>query len=268
MDATTYSLFRIDLAARLAPTVAIALAAAGAAVAAGLYVKRMVTPTRRIDGECGTTELEFALALPVFLVSVLTVVQMALMVNATLVVDYAAFCAARSAAVWLPQDTPGEAAHTIAATPSNASAKWTRIRGAAVLAVTPISPRITSFRFGIVSPPERTPVDGTTLAKLARAADVAANRPVDWARVALDAANKSVYADWFTQVDLVDSRGRSQRQFADGGTVTAMVTHDFEMAVPLAGPGIGAVFGKRYIPVIGGYYVPISSSYTLQVAHS
>lgn len=66
---------------------------------------------RRVQGECractGTVMAEFALVLPIVLLIMSTIIQMALIANASLVVRYAAFAAARSAIVSFESEMPG-----------------------------------------------------------------------------------------------------------------------------------------------------------------
>ena len=58
--------------------------------------------------ETATAMLDFVLIFPIFTTIVLVFTQLALLINARLVVSYAAFAAARSAVVWLGED-PQEA---------------------------------------------------------------------------------------------------------------------------------------------------------------
>ncbi len=257
-------MLRPELLARIAPLALACAACALVSVAIARYAALRVPRLRRPFAEHGTSELEFTLALPFFLMSVLTTVQIALMVNANLVVDYAAFAAARSASVWVPQDVGDEGTNSIAAAGTN-SEKWSRIRRAATIAVLPISPRMLGFRFGLAQPPSPMQLDGPALAELAEKADVQPNRSIDYVRLGADMLNKWLYADNFTDVVLVDGGGNAQRQFSTGAPLTARVTHKFEMAVPFAGPILGAAFGQRYLGLFGGYYVPIAASYSLMV---
>ena len=215
----------------------------------------------------GSSELEFALALPIFLLSVLTTVQVALMVNARLIVDYATFCAARAAVVWLPQNTRTEPPFVLLPVESDQSEKRARIERAARLAVLPISPRISRFRFGLSLPAATQQFDGASLARLVTAADRTVGARIDPLRLGAAAVDKWIYAASFTEVSLQDDCGQPRDQGVLC-TVTARVTHKFEMAVPFAGPALGSMFGERYVPIIGGFYVPISADYTLMVAPS
>ncbi len=55
----------------------------------------------------GVQSLAFVLTLPLFLMILLFIVQVALLMIGLVTVNYAAFAAARSAAVWIPADVPG-----------------------------------------------------------------------------------------------------------------------------------------------------------------
>ncbi len=263
-----YSVLRPDLIQAIAPLL-LMLVGLGLVTLWSMRAIAVRTAARRRwrPDERGTSELEFTIALPVFLVSVLTVVQVALMVNAYLVVDYAAYCAARSAAVWLPQSTPGEPERQLAADEEDTSEKRSRIRRAAAIAVLPIAPRLSRFRPWLTIPAPPQPIDAATLARLA------AVRPQDGAtltpgRLAFALLEKWPYAWWGTEVSLRDDHGNPATSFADSTTVTARVTHKFEMAVPFAGPALGYALGDRYIRFIGSFYLPITTSYTLMLAAS
>ena len=124
-----YELLRWELVARLIRPLGVLLVAALLATSLGVWlVRRRPRLARLRRGEVGTAELEFAAAFPWFLLSVFIAIQMMLVLNATLVVDYAAFCAARSASVWASED-------------ADEGEKWDRIERAARLATVPISPR-------------------------------------------------------------------------------------------------------------------------------
>lgn len=259
-----YSLMRPELMLRLIP---LALGATTCMLLAFGTVRMLASRVRRIRLRLdthGTTELEFAIALPIFLISVLSTIQAALMLNAHLVVDYAAFCAARSASVWVPQDVHGEAANVLAGTHPDSSEKLRRVHMAATLAAIPISPRATTFRFGLI-PLARTDADATTLAKLARAVRQNEQAGIAYRQLALDVMNKWPYAYWATDVELRNAGGRAVRQFNSSEPITAQVTHKFEMAVPFAGRVLGAALGERYLGWFGGYYVPITASYALML---
>jgi len=265
MNLATYSPLRLELLTAILP---IATACVGCCGLTWLTGRFLLAPIRRrfsvrLD-DWGTSELEFALALPVFLVSVLTAVQMALMVNGMLVVDYAAFCAARSAVVWVPQALPDEPANTIADPEQNDSEKWRRIRGAATIACTPIAPRLSQFAFGFLPrPPSNVSAAFQELATI-NSSNLSGVISLPLGRDALD---KWLYSDLYTDVALLDGGGQPTAQFPADAPITARVTHRFYMNVPFAGQAIGTVFGDRFAWIFGPYYVPLSASYTLMAAH-
>jgi hypothetical protein len=268
VDVAHYTFLRIEFLRAILPA---ALGCAGFAVmslASGRFLsacarRRLLRPL----GDHGSSELEFALALPWFLVSVLVTIQMTLMVNAMLVVDYAAFCAARSAAVWLPQTVPNEAANSIAPPDDTDSEKWSRIRRAASLSCIPISPRLSSFAGGFLQLPAAA-ITAEQFQALAALGDPMPGQTISPLRLGIDTLDKWFYSALFTDVSLYGQDGMPRTDFPGDTPVTARVAHKFYMNVPFAGPLMGRVFGHRYFWLIGPYYVELSSSYTLQMAHS
>jgi hypothetical protein len=93
-------------------------------------------------GDSASASIEFLLVLFPLLVIVLTVWQFAFMINARLHVGYAAYAAARSAAVIIPKEigTEGSSDYEPEGVLNNDAAKWKRIRRAAVPGVLAISP--------------------------------------------------------------------------------------------------------------------------------
>jgi hypothetical protein len=87
--------------------------------------------------EKGAAAVEFALSAPVLLALVLLVIQFALVAVARRAVEGAAFAAARSAVVWIPDDD-GEGANRLRLV--GTSAKRDRIERAAALALLPAAP--------------------------------------------------------------------------------------------------------------------------------
>ncbi len=260
-----YSLLRPELLSEVAPLLAGFLACTAVTLFAGQWMMRRlpgVALLRRLD-QLGTSEMEFTLAFPFFLMMVLTTIQMALLINGTLIVDYAAFCAARSAIVWIPQDTPGESANTVANPEQNSSEKWTRIRRAATLACVPISPRASSF-LGFRLPIGAGAIDAGGIGDVAQAGGGSDNG-VNYARLSLDVIDKWPYASLYTDVALLGADGNARTQFAAGSPVTARVTYRFYMNVPFGGSALGAALGRRFLGVLGPYYVPVTASYTLMM---
>jgi hypothetical protein len=91
-----------------------------------------------VFGESGTATVEFCMVLPIVLFLGLVLVQSTLLMVGNQFVNYAAFAAARSAIVYIPQDysATGEPRNTIIA--QEGKPKFDAIRAAAYLAVTPV----------------------------------------------------------------------------------------------------------------------------------
>lgn len=175
----------------------------------------------------GGAMVEFALVLPFLLMIVLVMVQSALLMGGQLCVNYAAFCAARSAAVQVPRDMglneppnwPGDR-------------KLERIRLAAVWAVLPIS-------YGGF---ERSYSQGEVLRDgLERFFDRYGQEPPGWIDDRL--GRKLAYADRHTEVELADPRqtqtyslesGEEYTGFAANADVTVEVSHVLHLSVPFA----------------------------------
>ncbi len=70
---------------------------------------------RRLHGDqAGSVQsLSFVLTLPIFLMFIMMIVQVSQLMIGLIVVHYAAYAAARSAAVWIPAELPGELANCI-----------------------------------------------------------------------------------------------------------------------------------------------------------
>jgi hypothetical protein len=265
MRVAAYSLFRRDLMVALAPLLLGGAASLGAAVASGRFLAaRLPRAGRRRLGDRGTSELEFAMAFPVFLMTVLVTIQIALLINATLVVDYAAFAAARSAAVWVPEAVSGEPANVIGNS-KLFSPKWGRIQRAAMLSCLPLSPRISGIIAAFIGQPADYPAGA--LRAIAQRGAPQPNAGIDYAHLAQDFVDKWPYTYAYTSVELVDAGGRPRRQF-DGGTITAQVTYDFYLNVPFAGRLLGTLGGGRRFGfgLLDPFYMPIEASYTLQSA--
>ena len=100
--------------------------------------------------ESATASMEFLMVIVPFLVIVMTVWQLAFMLNANTHVGYAVFAAARSAAVIIPAEMDGEEEGKLTKA-SNAVTKWTRINRAAIPGVLAISPGSAENAFGVAA---------------------------------------------------------------------------------------------------------------------
>jgi Flp pilus assembly protein TadG len=177
--------------------------------------------------ESGTAMLDFVLTFPFFVMIVLIVIQFALMVNARIVVSWAAFAGARSAIVW---------------TDDGLEVAKKRAQRAAAVACTAISPRPAfSIPFTDVGA-ELLVAHGKTnvLHRLARVSGMH--------RYALAATDVEVKA------------GSEKGEIGPHDPVTVTVTYQFHLAVPYADGVFSRAFGG---PRFGGLVMPIRETYTL-----
>lgn len=90
------------------------------------------------SADAGTAAIEFALLFPIALMIVLVMIQSSLLVAGNLAVHHAAYVAARSAVVWVPENLSYGESRNVVGNPGG-SAKLHRIHSAAVYAVMPVS---------------------------------------------------------------------------------------------------------------------------------
>lgn len=183
--------------------------------------------------ERGQALVEFAVVFPILLLFVLGIIQLALAYNARLILQYAAFAAARSYIVY--QDR-GKAEF------------------AARLVCVPISARPTAIASGLLG------VDIPDYDALEILGDVAG------------VAERYIYSAYATRVKMYDAGGsplpedRILEPRKDD--VTVEVSHDFYLAIPIINrlvgkPMIGGVLGSLFD--FGLYYLPITARTTLTV---
>lgn len=269
MDVAHYTIFRLEFVKAVAPTALGALSFALMAWTSGrVLLAKIRRPRLRPLGQLGTSELEFALALPWFLVSVLMTIQVTLLVNAMVVVDYAAYCAARSAIVWLPQNLPAEPANRVSDVANHTSEKWLRVRRAASLGCVAISPKMTTYLNAYLAPYGWT-LDSNwagSLKGLAGLGESSPNQPIDLATVGISVAEKWAYSYLYTDVWLLGGDGNPKVEFPGDSPVTAEVVHTFHLNVPFADFAMATIWGGKH--TLGPYYIRLKASYTLQMAHA
>lgn len=231
----------------------------GSAAAAGVSGRCIVSLARRPRGAtAGSTTMEFTLAFPVFLVSVLVTIQTALLMHAQVVVDYAAFAAARSASVWVADLDRPQVTFDSGSAEGEAQE---RVLQAAVLATVPISPKLNQLNlpFNIANPlaPFAQQVEGSLLQLIARLPD--AGQGV--ATLALDTATRWPYATWGTSVTLT-----AQREGCDDEPLRVTVEHRFRMGVPFAGWALArGLGGYKLFGFLGGDAIlPIRASHSMR----
>lgn len=214
-----------------------------------------------VAGENGRSAIEFLLLLPIILSILLLILETALMVQAKFVVNYAAFCAVRSAIVWIPADAPGgEARNHIDRTDPD-SDKMQKIWRAAAFACVSISPHYSS------SLVDRTGISDASDDQKDAVERIAAFFPSDGdGNVADSFKNRLAYAfdSANTTIEIAaessGSHDQSSGDYGDHDPVTVKVTHRFYLGIPLASRLMGTSFGAG---PGSGFYYPISEQYTL-----
>lgn len=236
--------------------------------------------------ESGASVVEFALVLPLLLIILLLVLQIALLVQAKFVVNYAAFCAARSAVVTIPakifSERTGryEKPNTLQLN-SPLSPKMNIIRRAAALACVAVSPvlnptvwRRTETSLADVS------YAGTFLRMGLLFPFVADGRLVP---EELFKRASYAYDDENTKVEVIREGGQAGgsgggRVIVDGQVVNTrtrglrdheLITVRVTFRYYLTAPGVNRMLGQPYRPGLMGFffgtgwYYPITEEYTL-----
>lgn len=229
-------------------------------VAIGLYMQRVGSRGLRasaasedsggvLANEHGTAMVEFALVFPLAMSVVLILIQAMLMMTAAIVVNYAAYAAARTAIVWVPEDLYGgdqfvaERENEVA--DSASSRKRYEIRKAAVVACLPVAGRSPSGD----SPASRALADGIAEYHSRH------SQPVPrW--VESYVAQKMAYAWQYTTATLF--AGQNPGVYGPAEDLTVEVRHEYLLPVPFA----DRLFGENYVGGLG-YTSTVTAQYTL-----
>ena len=197
---------------------AVLLAAlAGMPIRAGRLVRRARSAGAR-SGQDGVAMIEFALVLPIALILSLIMAQSALLMVGHLCVHYSAYCAARSAIVYVPLGyEPGRGEGRNVLIP----AKLNRIKDAAVWAILPVASSSKHLR----ADASVALLDGIEDLLLTYGQD-----PPHWVRSLL--ARKLYYAEEYTEVWLDEPE--NPPTYRENETINAHVKHVFHMSVPYA----------------------------------
>jgi len=236
--------------------------------------------------EGGSVMFEFAMSFPIFLTVVLMLVQWVLILNARVVVNYAAFCAARSASVIIPVKY-SEQEEVNQLDPANKAGKIADIRTAAAIGCLPISPMMAKYVEGagfdllhrLPQPTDpyldnpllrvKTPKTAGDIAPTllpeqvlqmqGKLADVLSKLADGWVggfekldqlfagSTFYQVTNKLLYSYLFTEVEI-----EGGPQFDEHALMTVKVTHPFHLNVPFARRVLGRRLGGRdYDRVLG-----------------
>jgi hypothetical protein len=216
------------------------------------------------DRESGASAVEFVLVLPALAVLLLMILQIALLVQAKFVVNYAAFCAARSAIVVIPDNIPGnrppEPRNRVG--DPDRSEKIEIIHRSAALPLTAISP-LPGFSGATGWPVLTNPEPIADLIKLAPF-DVGPRSMMGQVMLRAPYA----YHPDNTGVKVINAQGNEGGDFLDHDWVTVKVSYRYYLAVPFAKKLFGTAYsGNPFWNMLFGtdYYYPIVEQYTLPV---
>ena len=222
--------------------IALGCAALLALIGRAVWIGRQRRVAR--GGTDGTATVEFALVIPIALCLALLMIQAMMMMTATVIVNYSAYAAARTAIVWVPKDLaavssqafPAESRNVVA-DPSQAarSQKITLIQAAASNAVLPICGR----EYGGSSGAGQAVADGVR-----QVYAQAGENPPNWVNSMVDA--KFTYGWNHTTVEL-DGWPGSDTPYADDADLTVFVTHEYALGVPYAAALFGTWNGSNYV---------------------
>ncbi len=225
-------------------------------------------------GDSATASIEYLLVLFPFMVIVLTVWQLAFMLNGKLHVGYATYAAARSAAVIVPMSTGQEEEGMLRVNNASSNSKWKRIRRAAIPGVLAISPGSADDAFGVWAVANGVSVAGggtlpsVNLDPTALAARLSIMQAHYGGKLPIDisgqsdkrlerAAVKSSYAENSTTIFVnganhegKDAKGKTHSSVQNGkvdlslaDTLEVTVEYTFWLHVPFVGRMLGAAFG-------------------------
>lgn len=214
---------------------------------------------RSLDHEAGASAVEFVMIMPVLTVLLLMILQIALLVQAKFVVNYAAFCAARSAIVVIPDDANSAEPRNRLAGPQT-SEKIAVIHRAAALPLTAISP-LPGLSAARGNPIWTNPEASLELLKLAPF-DVGPRSMV----VQTTLRAPYAYDDENTEVKVLTRQGVEGGSFQNHDWVTVKVKYRYFLTVPFAKKLFGTSFsGNPLLDLFLGteYYYPIVEQYTL-----
>lgn len=219
--------------------------------------------TDRNNSEAGASALEFLLVLPLMLALLLVILQLALVIQAKIIVNYAAFCAVRSAIVVIPArvgsrtgNTLSERRNVIYSNSPERSTKMEVIRRAAAFPCLAISPEMSLNLAASTGTFGDAYLDESLLtAKLAIFSpnrDYVKQTVLRWG-YAFDRQN--------TRIEVLNISGNRSSEFKDHGHVTVKVTHRYFLTVPFANRLFGTAYrGGLFAPA---FYLPVTEEYTL-----
>lgn len=204
------------------------------------------------DSRSATASMEYLLVLFPFLIIVMTVWQLAFMINAQMHVGYAAYAAARSASVMIPANLDQEEEGVLNEEGESRNSKWARIRRAALPGTIAISPGnwetaggvalASSIRHGNVANLGTLPSATGIFARLTLMTVHHTEQSIASGTRLQRAIVKNVYAEKMTEV-LVNGKNHTEAQTLGGAdTVSVTVNYVLWLHVPYVGRLLEAMF--------------------------
>jgi len=204
--------------------------------------RRRIARLGRPDAQSGTAILEFAMVMPFAMMISLLMVQSSLLMGGYLCVNYASYCAARSAIVYIPQEMRDEPRNQLQDYESHiASDKLWRVHRAAVWAV--MSTGDGSY--------ERESDYTDTLTEGVEGIYAAYGKSVpNWAGSYI--GKKLAYAEDNTSVEVTPPM--VEETYGEHEDITVMVTHNLYLSVPYANWVLASLDEENSIDLGEGKY--------------
>lgn len=213
--------------------------------------------------ESATASMEYLLVLFPFLIIVMTVWQLAFMINAQLHIGYAAYAAARSASVMIPADLESEKEGMLEKKGQSGAGKWERIHTAALPGTIAISPGNMETATGVALVSGIRADKGRPGLRLPDAADLGsllALRSIHHTEQSIFSGTrlqrtivKYLYADHMTEVLINGKNDTETQNLAGADTVSVTVNYTFWLHVPYVGRLLEAMFQGWKNPLTGEY---------------
>lgn len=216
--------------------------------------------------ESATASMEYLMVIVPFLVIVMTIWQLAFMLNAQTHVGYAVFAAARSAAVLIPAELDGEAEGKLVKQSGSKTTKWTRINRAAIPGTLAVSPGSFDNAFGVATAnaltgrgfgTPQTPDATAGLARMTLMSMHMCDTPIFCTPQALTGTRparmlvKNYYAQNMTRVVIEGSNSKSDLDLNGRDIIKVRVDYVFWMHVPYVGRMLQAAIRGWRNPLTG-----------------
>ena len=243
-----------------------------------VFQLRKLLSSNDIQAQSGASITEFAISFPIVLLTVLVIMQLALIYNAKILLEYAAFTAVRAAIVIIPNKDenryPEEKENEVIIEP-NDSAKLKRVKMAATIPMIPASPSVENYWSYII---QNAPIFlanqldvetstneiiselvgsdyipwfgyGTKGLTVSGAIDAGDGKPIDLPDKVIRTGKKLVYTSLASAIRLIDpatgeqiSNEQGVYTFSQGEDISVEVNYLFFCSIPIAARFAGSEF--------------------------